>query len=152
MAKEDEETNEPMKQFIRTTLLSSALLIGIPVSAQISVGIRIGAPPEPRVVAVLPPQPAPEFIWVGGYWYPVSGHYRWHEGYWTQPPYAGARWIGPRHDGGRFYNGYWDGGRGRVVHNHRWDHDRDRDHDRFRGHDHGHERGHDHDGDHHGRD
>ncbi len=21
-------------------------------------------------------------VWVGGYWYPVGGHYRWHDGYW----------------------------------------------------------------------
>src|SRR5436309_15679608 len=143
--------NEPMKIFLRTTLFSSLLLllISIPASAQISVGIRIGAPPEPRVVAVMPVQPAPEFVWVGGYWYPVSGHYRWHEGYWSRPPYEGARWIGPRHDGGRFYNGYWEGPHGRFEHEHKWDHDHARDHGRYHEHeDHGHGKGHGHD-DHH---
>jgi hypothetical protein len=98
---------------------------------QVSVGIRIGPPPPPRVVHVIPASPGPEFIWTGGYWYPVGNHYKWHEGYWTRPPYAGARWVGPRHDGERFYNGYWEGERGRRDHDHRWDRDHDRrDHDR----------------------
>jgi WXXGXW repeat (2 copies) len=140
-----------MSNFIRTALLSSVLLCitllaGIPASAQISVGIRIGAPPEPRVVAVVPAQPGPEFVWIGGYWYPVEGHYRWHEGYWSRPPYEGARWVGPRHDGERFYNGYWDGDRGRMEHSHKWDHDHERDHGRYKDHDdHDHGHGHDHD-------
>ena len=136
-----------MRNFIRVTSLSSILLaamllVGIPANAQISVGIRIGAPPEPRVVAIVPAQPGPEFVWVGGYWYPVGGHYRWHEGYWSRPPYEGARWVGPRHDGERFYAGYWDGPHGHFEHNHKWDHDHDRDHGRYKNHDdHGH--GHD---------
>jgi len=121
-----------MKPFLKTALLGSLLLLGSQAAkAQVSVGIVIGAPPPPRVVAVLPPQPAPEFVWVQGYWYPVGRHYRWHEGYWTRPPYAGARWIAPRHDGERFYGGYWDGDRGRFEHDHHWDRDHDRDHGRW---------------------
>jgi hypothetical protein len=136
-----------MRFFIKTALLCSLLFIGAPAHAQIAVGIRIGRPPEPRVVAVVPTQPGPEFVWIGGYWYPIGGHYRWHEGYWSRPPYEGARWVGPRHDGQRFYNGYWEGSHGRVEHSHKWDHDHDRDHGRY--HDHGnHGHGHDHD-DHH---
>ena len=44
----------------------------------------------------------------------VSGgsHYKWHGGYWTRPPYAGATWIGPRYDRGTFFEGYWEGDRG----------------------------------------
>src|SRR5258707_12687580 len=117
-----------MRNCIRTTLfssilLSSMLLLGIPANAQISVGIRIGAPPEPYVVAVVPAQPGPEFVWIGGYWYPGGGHYRWHEGYLSPPPYGGACWIGPRHGGGRFYNGYLEGSHGRFGHSHKWDHE-----------------------------
>jgi hypothetical protein len=118
--------------------MALALLAGGAVYGQVSIGIRIGAPPPPRVVAVVPARPGPEFIWVEGYWYPVGGRYRWHEGYWTRPPYAGARWVGPRHDGDRFFEGYWDGDRGRYEHDHKFDkhHDRDwHDHDRDR-HDH----------------
>jgi hypothetical protein len=123
-----------MKKLLALILLTGASLL----TAQVSIGIRIGPPPAPRVVHVLPPSPGPEFVWVDGYWYPVGNHYRWHEGYWTRPPYAGGRWVEPRHDGERFYNGYWDGDHGRVEHDHNWDHDRKnrdyrdhgRDHDR----------------------
>ena len=118
-----------MRNFLRATLLGAMLLVGVSAAnAQISVGIRIGPPPPRRVVRVLSPRPAPEFVWVEGYWYPVGNHYKWHAGYWTQPPYEGARWIEPHHDGDRFFEGYWDGDRGRFEHDHRWDHDRDRDH------------------------
>jgi hypothetical protein len=103
------------------------LLAGGSMFGQISIGIRIGAPPPPRVVRYRPPSPGPDFFWVDGYWYVVGGRYVWHPGYWTRPPYAGARWVGPRHDGERYYDGYWEGDRGRYEHDHRWDRDRDRD-------------------------
>ena len=125
-----------MRSWIRTTLLAALLLAcaSSVAGAQI-IGIRIGPPPRPRVVRVLPPRPGPEYAWVDGYWYPVGSRYRWHEGYWTRPPYAGARWIVPRYEGERYHNGYWEGPRGRFEHDHRWDRDRrhrdfDRDHDR----------------------
>ena len=105
-------------------LLASGCLFG-----QVSVGIRIGPPPRPRVIRV-PPSPGPGFYWVDGYWYPVGSRYRWHSGYYTRAPYEGARWVGPRHDGERFYNGYWEGDRGRRDHDHRWDRSRDRDYRR----------------------
>lgn len=107
-------------------------------SGQVSIGVRIGPPPAPRLVRVRPVSPGPGFLWVDGYWYPVGGHYRWHDGYWTRPAYSGARWMAPRHDGQRFYEGYWEGDRGRRDHDHRWDRGRDRDyrdHDRDRRHD-----------------
>jgi hypothetical protein len=66
-------------------------------------------------------------MWVEGYWYPVGRRYQWHQGYWTRPPYEGARWVPPRHDGQQFFEGYWEGDRGRFEHDHRWDHDHDRD-------------------------
>jgi len=105
------------------TLLAGESVFG----AQVSIGIRIGPPPPPRVVYVVPARPAPEFVWIDGYWYAVKNRYRWHEGYWTRPPYWGARWIPPRHDGQAFFVGYWEGDRGRFEHDHHWDRDRDRD-------------------------
>ena len=113
-------------------LLSALLIIGSICSAQVSIGVRIGAPPPPRVVRVRPVSPGPDYYWVDGYWYPVGNRYRWHDGYWTRPPYAGAHWVGPRHDGERFFEGYWEGDRGRRDHDHRWDRDRNRDFDRDR--------------------
>ncbi len=125
-----------MKTLFRTMLLAVLLIGGASMvsAAQISLGIRIGPPPAPRVIHVQPAQPGPDYLWVGGYWYPVSGHYRWHEGYWSRPPYEGARWVGPHHDGHQFFAGYWDGGHGRVEHDHKWDrgHDRDYRHDDHR--------------------
>jgi hypothetical protein len=109
-------------------LAFSALIFG-PASAahaQVSFGIRIGPPPEPRWYRV-PPQPGPDYEWIEGYWYPEGGRYRWHDGYWTRPPYAGAYWVAPYHFGGQFYAGRWEGSRGYVRHDHRWDRGRQRD-------------------------
>lgn len=136
-----------MKRLLSSLLLLPILLLVFSAPAahgQIAVGIVIGAPPAPRVVAVVPARPGPEFVWVEGYWYPVGHHYKWHSGYWTRPPYEGARWVAPHHDGERYFAGYWDGGHGRVEHDHHWDHGHDRD---YR---HDHDDHHDKD-DHHGR-
>jgi hypothetical protein len=121
---------------MKKTLLAALLLGGTALFGQIGIGITIGAPPPPRVI-VRPAAPGPDFVWVDGYWYPVSGHYKWHTGYWTRAPYAGAVWVGPRYEGHQYYNGYWEGSRGRMEHDHRWDkgHDRDYGHDHDRDHD-----------------
>ncbi|HEX4273778.1 MAG TPA: YXWGXW repeat-containing protein [Bryobacteraceae bacterium] len=117
---------------MKRKLLALAFVMAGSLFAQVSLGIRIGPPPAPRVVRVRPVAPGPGFTWVEGYWYPVSGRYRWHEGYWSRPPYAGAHWVAPRHDGHYFIDGHWDGARGEFRHDHRWDRDRDhRDGDRF---------------------
>jgi hypothetical protein len=122
-----------LKKLIAVASLGFAIFLAAPASrAQVSVGIEFGAPPPPRVIRVRPVQPGPEFLWVDGYWYPDGHRYRWHNGYWTRPPYGGARWIGPRHEGGRYYAGYWDGDHGRFDHDHHWDRNHDRDHDRYR--------------------
>jgi hypothetical protein len=137
-----------MKKFRMTSLLLVVLILltGQSLFAQVSIGIRIGPPPPPVVVRVLPARPAPEFVWVDGYWYPVGNHWKWHKGYWTQAPYVGARWLAPHYEGGLFFAGYWEGDRGRFEHDHRWDHDRARD---YRGHDRDHDHDHDHDHDRH---
>jgi len=136
-----------MRNLLKTAALSAFLLAAVSTKAQVSIGIQIGAPPAPRTVVVMPEQPAPDYVWVGGYWYPDAGHYRWHEGYWSRPPYAGAYWIAPRHEDGRYYAGYWDGPRGHFDHDHKWDRDRKfRDEARFKEHEdhgHGHAYGHD---------
>ena len=117
---------------MKEKLLVLMLLAGGIAAAEVSFGINIGPPPRPRVEAVRPLAPGPGYNWVQGYWYPVDGRYRWHDGYWTRPPYEGAIWLGPHHDGRQFFEGHWEGPRGRVEHDHRWDRDRERDfhHDR----------------------
>jgi hypothetical protein len=120
-----------MRRLLVLVLLAAGYMVG-----QVSIGIRIGPPPPPREVRYRPVAPGPDYYWVDGYWYVVGNRYVWHPGYWTRPPYGGARWVAPRHDGERFWGGYWDGDRGRFEHDHRWDRDRDRDwrerHDRDR--------------------
>jgi hypothetical protein len=110
------------------TLAISALLLGSAsaAQAQINLGIHIGAPPAPRAYRV-PPRPGPEYVWVEGYQYPQGSHYRWHDGYWTRPPYEGAYWVAPYHEGGQYFTGRWEGGRGNVSHDHRWDRGQRRD-------------------------
>ena len=118
-----------MRSFGRTTILLALMLLAVEagVGAQISIGIRIGPPPEPRVIRVQPPRPSSDVVWVDGYWYPVGHRYTWHDGYWTRPPYEGARWVGPHHDGEQFFLGYWGGDRGRIEHDHHWDRKKERD-------------------------
>ena len=124
-----------MRTILRTTLLTAILLTGLSLSGeQISVGVRIGPPPPPRVLSVRPPTPGPGFTWIDGYWYPDGHRYRWHDGYWTRPPYDGAAWVMPRHDGTQFFDGYWEGSRGRIAHDHKWDRHHERDYN-GRGHD-----------------
>jgi hypothetical protein len=114
-------------------LLALMLLAGSAAFGQVSVGIRIGAPPAPRVITVRPHSPGPGYAWVDGYWYPsIKNKYVWHAGYYTRPPYEGAAWIGPRYEGQQFYAGYWSGNGRQVEHDHRWDKDRKgRDYDKY---------------------
>jgi len=108
-----------------STACAIVLVMSTAVSAQVSFGIQIAAPPPPPVY-VVPAQPGPDFLWIGGYWYPEGGHYLWHAGYWSRPPYAGAVWVAPRHEHGQYFAGYWNGPRGRFEHDHRWDHEAER--------------------------
>ena len=122
-----------MRKLVQT-LAISALLLGpaTAAQAQISVGIRIGPPPPPRWYRV-PPQPGPDYVWIEGYQYPQGSHYKWHDGYWTRPPYEGAYWVEPYHVGGQYFAGRWESSRRNLAHDHRWDRQKQRDAD----HDHG---------------
>ena len=120
---------------MKSKLLALTLFAAGAAFAQFSVGIRIGAPPAPRVVRVQPRSPGPGYSFIAGYWYPVGDHYKWHDGYWTRPAYAGAVWVSPHHDNGRYYAGYWQGDNRQSGHSHSTDRDRknrdyghDRDH------------------------
>jgi len=97
-----------MKTFVTTALLTTFFLVGQSAfGAQVSIGIQIGPPPPPRVVYVTPVRPAPEFVWINGYWYPEGKHYKWREGYWVRPPYTQAVWVVPHYSDGRYFEGYW---------------------------------------------
>jgi WXXGXW repeat (2 copies) len=105
-------------------LLALMLLAGGTVFAQVSIGIRIGAPPAPRLLRVRPSNPGSGYVWVDGYWYPKNHRYAWHPGYYTRPPYDGALWMAPRYEGQQFYEGYWSERDRQVQHDHHWDRDK----------------------------
>jgi hypothetical protein len=116
-----------MKRLLQTLAISMLLCGSAAVAqAQISFGVTIGQPPAPRAYRV-PPQPGPSYEFVEGYWYPNGSHYKWHNGYWTQPPYAGAYWVAPYHTGGQYFAGRWEGKRGNIGHDHHWDKGKQRD-------------------------
>jgi len=116
-----------MRKFLQTLAISASLLAPASVAhAQINLGIHIGEPPAARAYRV-PRQPGPEFDWIEGYWYPDGSRYKWHNGYWTRPPYEGAYWVAPYHVGGQYFAGRWEGRRGNLGHDHRWDRGKQRD-------------------------
>lgn len=91
--------------------------------AQVSFGIAIGSAPPPLRYEVRPPIPGPGYIWTDGFYEPYGGRYRWHRGYWQQPPYANAYYVHPHWDhypdGWHQHEGYWS----HEDHDpHYWDH------------------------------
>jgi hypothetical protein len=95
---------------MKSKLFAFALLAGSSLFAApaVRIGVAIGAPPPPPVVRyVRPVAPGPNFVWIGGYYEPFGGAYRWREGYWAPRPYPRAVWIAPRYRGNRYYQGYW---------------------------------------------
>jgi hypothetical protein len=116
-----------MRKLVQTLALSGLILASASAaSAQVSFGVHIG-PPPPAVGYRVPPQPGPEYVWIEGYQYPQGSHYKWHNGYWTRPPYQGAYWVEPYHSNGQYFAGRWEGRRGYVNHNHGWDKAKQRD-------------------------
>jgi hypothetical protein len=120
-----------MKRFLQTAAVSALLLAsGSAAQAQISFGIHLGEPPAPRAYRV-PPQPGPGYEWIEGYQSLEGGRYKWHDGYWSQPPYPGAYWVAPYYDNGQYFAGRWEGPRGNVAHDHQWDRGDQRDDRRY---------------------
>jgi len=116
-----------MRKLIQVLALVAAFLAPAAVAqAQFSVGIRIGEPPAERAYRV-PRRPGPDYLWIEGYQYPNGRGYKWHNGYWTRPPYDGAYWVAPYYSRGMYFVGEWRGDRGNITHNHRWDRNRQRD-------------------------
>jgi len=112
---------------MKKKLLGLMLFAGMSVFGQISIGVHIGPPPPPRI-EIRHESPGVGYSYVEGYWYPAGGHYKWHSGYWSRPPYEGAVWVGPHHDGQQYYEGYWKGaGHEPMPHDHASDTNHDRD-------------------------
>ena len=68
-------------------------------------------PPPPLPVYEQPEIPAPNYIWVPGYWGWGPGGYYWIPGYWCAPPYYGALWTpgywGWYRNRWGFHRGFW---------------------------------------------
>lgn len=127
-----------MRKVLQTLAISTLFLAPAATAhAQVSFGIHFGAPPPARAYRV-PNRPGPEYVWVEGYQYPQGSSYKWHNGYWTKPPYEGAYWAAPYYSDGQYYAGQWEGNRGNLAHNHRWDRGKQRDGRRDDHHDDGH--------------
>jgi hypothetical protein len=69
------------------------------------------APPALQSEFVLA-QPAPNYVWVAGYWTWSSHQYEWTSGHWVIPPNPGAMWVCPRWEqqgnAYKFTEGYWN--------------------------------------------
>jgi hypothetical protein len=96
-----------MKTNVLTVLfisLFSILNTGTTAEAQVHVSVYVNIPLAPDIVlSVGTPAiqaPAPDYIWIDGYWSWSSRHrnYVWVQGYWALAPYADAYWI----------PGYWE--------------------------------------------
>ncbi len=69
-------------------------------------------PPQPQVrTEVVTVQPAPETVWVGGYYTYAGNGYAWVPGHWERPPHAHRSFVEPhwqRRGGSYVYvQGYW---------------------------------------------
>jgi hypothetical protein len=68
-------------------------------------------PPPPARVEARGLPPAPDQVWIAGYWAYENGHHLWHDGHWEKPPRPNARYIEPRWDrkGNQyaFREGHW---------------------------------------------
>jgi hypothetical protein len=85
---------------------------GPPPAATVSTELEVTGPPPPdQVDVVVGVAPAPDFIWIGGFWGWGPDGWAWHRGYWGRPPHSGAVWLRPHYAyrGGRhvWVHGGW---------------------------------------------
>ena len=116
-----------MKKALQTLALSVLLFAPASASsAQVSIGIRIGEPPPPRVYRS-PYAPAPSLCGSK-----ATGIHRADNTRGTTATGRGRRtrartWVEPYHVGGQYYAGRWEGSRAPLLHDHRWDREKRRD-------------------------
>jgi hypothetical protein len=105
--------NYTVKKIIVKTFLVFIVAVFTQVSSQAQFIVKI-RPSAPVVVRSRPPAPSPRHVWVDGEWVWRGNQYVYTEGRWTEPRYAGARWV-PGHwkyhrrRGGWFWvPGHWN--------------------------------------------
>lgn len=116
-----------------TAIVATLAFTAAPASAQVNLGIYVRQAPPPIRYEARPGIPGPGYVWVDGFWEPYRNQYRWHPGYWNQPPFAGAYYVHPHYDhyneGWRLHEGYW----AHEDHDdHHWDNRRDNRQDKRR--------------------
>jgi len=55
--------------------------------------VYVVAAPPADVVEVVPAQPGPEFIWIGGHYRWDGGRYLWMTGHWAKAPEGYREWV-----------------------------------------------------------
>lgn len=72
--------------------------------------LRVMWAPPPMLVELVPPQPYPDAVWIGGYWV-WEGNWVWARGRWSDRPHPGYAWVHPyyEHRDGAviFVSGFW---------------------------------------------
>jgi len=98
-----------MHKFVVLAVAASALVAP---SAHAQINVYIGAAPPPVRYEVRPIVPYSGAYWIGGYWAPNGGRYRWVAGRYAVAPFENAYWSEGRWDhdnsGWRYREGKWD--------------------------------------------
>ena len=89
----------------RRVYVEPAPVVVEPAPAVVEPGPVVDVEPPPPPVEVVPAPPAPDFVWMPGYWYWEGGRYVWRGGYYGRRPHPGALWVAPRWERGR--DGRW---------------------------------------------
>lgn len=73
--------------------------------------IVVNQPPPAPLRDTMSPQPAPDEVWIPGYWAWRDNQQQWIAGHWETPPHPGATWVPPRWEQRGsdwvFVDGYW---------------------------------------------
>jgi hypothetical protein len=114
---------EPVRSITTTTTTISpntmpAVVVGNPgtvlvttAAPAVSTTVVTEAPPALQTEIVLA-QPAPNYVWLAGYWSWRNDRYEWMAGHWQLPPSSNATWVAPRWEqqgnAYKFTEGYWN--------------------------------------------
>ena len=81
--------------------------------------VTVAPPAVRREVIVESRRPAPDYVWVSGYWDWDGDRWGWVEGDWSRPPATSVAWVQPQYvrTGGswRYVPGHWSSQRVIVV-------------------------------------